>query len=35
MNDDEQNCDVDDQWNLVKKNDVIELIHNVMSINNK
>ncbi len=34
MNDDEQNYDVDDQWNLVKKDDVVESIHNVMSIDN-
>ncbi len=31
MNDAEQNCDADDQWNLVKKDDVVELIHTVMS----
>jgi hypothetical protein len=34
MNGDEQNCDVDDQWNLVEKNDVVASIHNVMSTSN-
>jgi hypothetical protein len=32
MNDAEQNYDVDDQWSLVEKDDVVESIHTVMPI---
>ena len=33
MNDDEQNFDVNDEQNLAKKDDAVELIHNVKSTN--
>ena len=33
MNKDEQNCDVDDKWNLVKKDDLAVIIHNATSLN--